>query len=309
MMKSSGDDIGSGAEHCHRADHLDCSRRPDRSEHRDRLDHTDDVGMALAVTHLDVSRGRSPVLRDVTLSVPRGAVLGLLGPSGCGKTTLMRTIVGVQRIDSGEIRVLGLSAGDSRLRGRIGYVTQQAAVYSDLSVHENVSYFASLQGAPAGASAEAIAAVGLEGLTGRAVSTLSGGQAGRVSLACAMVGDPELLVLDEPTVGLDPVTREELWGRFRALAAAGHTLIVSSHVMDEATRCDLLALMRDGRLLGLWTPEELLARTGTSTPDQAFLALVRDGVADPGGTPGPTTSDPRDAAVPAEPALPEEDDR
>ncbi|MDN6795502.1 MAG: ABC transporter ATP-binding protein [Propionibacterium sp.] len=303
MMKSSGDDIGS------------------------RADRTDGAGPALEVTHLDVSRGRTPVLHDLTLSVPRGAVLGLLGPSGCGKTTLMRTIVGVQRIDSDEVRVLGRPAGGTRLRGHIGYVTQQAAVYSDLSVRDNIAYFASLQGAPPGATPEAIAAVGLDGLNGRTVSSLSGGQAGRVSLAYAMVGDPEMLVLDEPTVGLDPVTREELWERFRALATAGHTLVVSSHVMDEATRCDLLALMRDGRLLGLWTPEELLARTGTDTPDQAFLALVRDGVADPGGTTGPaTTADPattgdrgdapgrgrhadsRDTADPVGPSLPEEDD-
>ncbi len=270
VMKSSGDDIGS------RADHPDGA---DRSGHSGHPDRSDGAAPALEVTHLDVSRGRTPVLRDLTLALPRGTLLGLLGPSGCGKTTLMRTIVGVQRIDSGEVRVLGLPAGDTRLRGRIGYVTQQVSVYSDLSVRDNVAYFASLQGAPAGSTGAAIDSVGLDGLSGRTVSTLSGGQAGRVSLACAMVGDPELLVLDEPTVGLDPVTREELWERFRDLATDGHTLIVSSHVMDEATRCDLLALMRDGRLLGLWTPEELLARTGTDTPDRAFLALVRGGAA------------------------------
>ncbi|MGO3797215.1 MAG: ABC transporter ATP-binding protein [Pauljensenia sp.] len=269
-MKSSGDDIGS------RADHPDGA---DRSGHSGHPDRSDGAAPALEVTHLDVSRGRTPVLRDLTLALPRGTVLGLLGPSGCGKTTLMRTIVGVQRIDSGEVRVLGLPAGDTRLRGRIGYVTQQVSVYSDLSVRDNVAYFSSLQGAPAGSTGAAIDSAGLDGLSGRTVSTLSGGQAGRVSLACAMVGDPELLVLDEPTVGLDPVTREELWERFRDLATDGHTLIVSSHVMDEATRCDLLALMRDGRLLGLWTPEELLARTGTDTPDRAFLALVHGGAA------------------------------
>lgn len=270
VMKSSGDDIGS------RADHPDGA---DRSGHSGHPDRSDGAGPALEVRHLDVSRGRTPVLHDLTLAVPRGTVLGLLGPSGCGKTTLMRTLVGVQRIASGEVRVLGLPAGDTRLRGHIGYVTQQVSVYSDLSVHDNVAYFASLQGAQLGSTAAAIEAVGLEGLSGRAVATLSGGQAGRVSLACAMVGDPELLVLDEPTVGLDPVTREEMWGRFRDLATRGHTLVVSSHVMDEATRCDLLALMREGRLLGLWTPGELLARTGTDTPDRAFLALVRDGAA------------------------------
>lgn len=278
------------------------------------MDVTPPGNAAVVLDHLDVSRGHTPVLHDLTLEVPRGAVLGLLGPSGCGKTTLMRTIVGVQRPASGRVTVLGLPAGDRRLRGHIGYVTQQVSAYTDLSVHDNVAYFGALQGAGADAVEEAIAAVDLGDLSRRPVATLSGGQAGRASLACALVGDPELLVLDEPTVGLDPVTREGLWERFRELAASGRTLVVSSHVMDEATRCDLLALMRGGRLLGVWTPGELLRRTGADTPDQAFLALVREGATGTDGTPdgrrdggaGHAGGAPGPAPAPDDTATPEE---
>lgn len=237
---------------------------------------------AVVVEHLDVSRGRTPILHDISLRIERGTIVGLLGPSGCGKTTLMRSIVGVQRLASGRIEVLGRAAGDHALRGRIGYVTQEVATYSDITVRDNVAYFGALQGARPGDTDVAIAAVGLTDLARRTVSTLSGGQAGRASLACALVGGPELLVLDEPTVGLDPLTREDLWGEFRRLAGAGHTLVVSSHVMDEATRCDTLALMRRGRLLGTWTPQGLLAETHTTSPDAAFLALVRRDAAGPG---------------------------
>ena len=230
---------------------------------------------AILVRDLHVSRGGARILHGIDLAVPAGTILGLLGPSGCGKTTLMRTVVGVQRIASGSVDVLGHPAGDRAMRGRIGYVTQENATYSDITVRDNVAYFAALQGAHAQDMDATIRAVGLEEQSRRSVATLSGGQAGRVSLACALVVSPPVLVLDEPTVGLDPLTREDLWAQFRGLAERGHTLVVSSHVMDEATRCDRLALMRDGRLLGTWTPESLLASTNTDSPDAAFLALVR----------------------------------
>lgn len=237
---------------------------------------------AVLVRGLHVSRGGTPILHGIDLDVAPGTILRLLGPSGCGKTTLMRTIVGVQQIEEGSIEVLGVPAGDRALRGRIGYVTQETATYSDISVHDNVVYFAALQGATPRDADEAIQSVGLAEHARRTVATLSGGQAGRVSLACALVGSPQVLVLDEPTVGLDPLTREELWTEFRSLADRGHTLIVSSHVMDEATRCDSLALMRRGRLLGTWTPASLLTETGTTSPDAAFLALVRRDATQPG---------------------------
>jgi ABC-2 type transport system ATP-binding protein len=232
---------------------------------------------AVTVTDLVVHRGARRVLHDVSCTVPPGQVTGLLGPSGSGKSTLMRAVVGVQQVHSGSVTVLGRPAGSPALRSRVGYVTQAPSVYADLTVRENVRHFAALYGQGAAAAEAAIADVGLSDAAGQLVEALSGGQRGRASLACALVGEPELLVLDEPTVGLDPVLRVELWSRFHALAAAGTTLIVSSHVMDEAGRCDRLLLLREGRLLSDSTPAELRARTGTQDLDEAFLALVRSG--------------------------------
>jgi ABC-2 type transport system ATP-binding protein len=230
---------------------------------------------AVTVTDLVVHRGARRVLHEVSCTVPPGRVTGLLGPSGSGKSTLMRAVVGVQRVRSGEVTVLGLPAGSAALRSRVGYVTQAPSVYLDLTVRENARYFAALYGRGAAAADAALADVGLSDAAGQLVQDLSGGQRGRASLACALVGEPELLVLDEPTVGLDPVLRVELWSRFHELAAAGTTLVVSSHVMDEAGRCDRLLLLREGRLLTDSTPEQLRARTGTDDLEEAFLSLVR----------------------------------
>src|SRR3954454_20714487 len=201
---------------------------------------------AVTVRNLVVDRGGRPVLKGVSFAVPVGQVTGLLGPSGSGKTTLMRAFVGVQKVRSGEVTILGDPAGSPGLRARVGYVTQSPSVYADLAVRENVRYFAALYGMGAREADAAIADVGLADAAAQQVDDLSGGQRGRASLACALVGSPEVLVLDEPTIGLDPVLRVELWGRFHALAATGTTLIVSSHVMDEAGRCDRLLLLRDG---------------------------------------------------------------
>ncbi len=229
---------------------------------------------AIAVRGLRVVRGGRLVLDGVSLEVPRGSITGLLGPSGCGKTTLMRAVVGVQRVAGGEVTVLGLPAGAPELRRRVAYVTQAPSVYGDLSVRENLRYFARVVGADPARVGDAIAAVGLETHADQPVGRMSGGQRTRASLAAALVGEPELLVLDEPTVGLDPVLRRELWGRLRGLAQAGATLLVSSHVMDEAERCDRLVLMRDGAVLAEETPASLLARTGASDVEEAFLRLV-----------------------------------
>ena len=230
---------------------------------------------AVSVTDLVVERGRNRVLKGLTFAVPPGQVTGLLGPSGSGKTTLMRAIVGVQLVRSGDVSVLGMAAGSPELRHRVGYVTQAPSVYADLSIRENVRYFAALYGMSAREAEAAIADVGLADAAEQQVADLSGGQRGRASLACALVGSPEVLVLDEPTVGLDPVLRVELWGRFHALADAGTTLIVSSHVMDEAGRCDRLLLLRDGELIADSTPAQLRADGRSQDLEEAFLNVVR----------------------------------
>jgi ABC-2 type transport system ATP-binding protein len=221
-----------------------------------------------------VVRGGRLVLDDVTLEVPRGTVAGLLGPSGCGKSTLMRSLVGVQVVAGGEVQVLGRPAGSPPLRHRVGYVTQAPSVYADLTVRENLRYFATVLGAPRSDVDRVVDEVGLGSHADTVVGRLSGGQEARVSLAAALLGEPELLVLDEPTVGLDPVLRRDLWQLFRDLADRGTTLVVSSHVMDEAAHCDRLLLLREGRLLADDTMDGLLTRTGTSDVEAAFLALV-----------------------------------
>ena len=230
--------------------------------------------MAIHARGLRVERGGVSVLHGIDLDVVRGRITGLLGPSGSGKTTLMRAIVGVQANVSGTLEVLGEPAGAAVLRSRIGYVTQAPSVYADLPVETNLRYFARIVGAPPSDVSRVIDEVGLGDVRRRPVRSLSGGQQARVSLAVALLGTPELLVLDEPTVGLDPVLRRELWNLFAALAAAGRTLLVSSHVMDEAERCDELVLVREGDVIAHDTPAALLARTGTTRIDDAFLWLV-----------------------------------
>jgi ABC-2 type transport system ATP-binding protein len=231
---------------------------------------------AIEVENLVVERGRRRVLHEISCSVAAGSVAGLLGPSGSGKTTLIRAIVGVQVVKSGTVTVLGEPAGAPALRRTVGYVTQAPSVYADLSVRENARYFASLYGLGAADADRAIADVGLAGAAGQLVGNLSGGQRSRASLGCAMIGAPRLLVLDEPTVGQDPVLRADLWAKFHALADAGTTLLVSSHVMDEAGRCDRLLLIREGRLIGDDSPAGIRAAAGTDDLEEAFLRLIRD---------------------------------
>jgi ABC-2 type transport system ATP-binding protein len=221
-----------------------------------------------------VTRGKREVVHGLDFDVAPGEIVGLLGPSGCGKSTLMRALVGVQLGVTGECSVLGSPAGTKWLRTRLGYMTQEASVYGDLTVFENLRYFAAVGGAHRERAEAVIADVDLGAERDRLVGSLSGGQRNRVSLAAALLGEPEVLVLDEPTVGLDPVLRRDLWDRFRALAAAGVTLLVSSHVMEEAGECDRILMMREGRLLADATLDALLAQTHTSDITGAFLALV-----------------------------------
>jgi ABC-2 type transport system ATP-binding protein len=230
----------------------------------------------VVVEHLRVIRGGSVVLPDISFQLETGSVTGLLGPSGCGKTTLIRAIVGVQIIAGGTVTVLGLPAGTKPLRHRVGYVTQAPSVYADLTVQQNLQYFGAIVGADAKRIDEVLHDVALVDSADRLVARLSGGQRARVSLATALLGKPELLVLDEPTVGLDPVLRHDLWQLFHQLAKAGATLLISSHVMDEAAQCNRLLLMRAGRLLADTTPDELRKHTGTQDLSEAFLRLVRE---------------------------------
>ncbi|MBX3067190.1 MAG: ABC transporter ATP-binding protein [Microbacteriaceae bacterium] len=234
------------------------------------------VNSVISAKDLRVIRGKHEILHGLNFDVTEGSVVGLLGPSGSGKSTLMRSIVGVQRHVHGEINVLGEPAGSKSLRLKLGYVSQSPSVYEDLTVIQNLKYFASIMRVPRNDATRVLKVTGLESQARQLVSTLSGGQLNRTSLAIALLGKPALLVLDEPTVGLDPVLRADLWTLFRQLAAEGTTLLVSSHVMDEASRCDRLLLLRNGLILADETPAGLLKRTGATDPDDAFLRLIRN---------------------------------
>jgi ABC-2 type transport system ATP-binding protein len=229
---------------------------------------------AIDIRDLRVRRGGKLILDDLSFRVPTGSVTGLLGPSGSGKSTLIRAIVGVQIIESGSVTVLGHDAGTAALRSRIGYVTQAPSVYSDLTVRENLRYFSKVLGVAASRVDDVLATVDLESRADQLTASLSGGQRMRVSLATSLLNEPDLLVLDEPTVGLDPVLRRDLWETFIELARRGTTLLVSSHVMDEAARCDELLLLRDGGLLAAMTPDALRHRTGQQDLEAAFLHLA-----------------------------------
>ncbi|WP_285726506.1 ABC transporter ATP-binding protein [Psychromicrobium xiongbiense] len=253
---------------------------------------------AVLVSELSIRHGKAEILKQLDFSLSYGSITGLLGPSGSGKTTLLRAVVGVQRISSGQISVLGHPAGAPELRHTLGYVTQAPSIYRDLSVLENVRYFTRLYGRSRAAALEAIADVGLSALAQRKASDLSGGEFNRVSLACALAADPQLLVLDEPTVGLDPVLRADLWQRFAAMAAAGRTLLVSSHVMEEASHCDALLLLREGRLLAQLTPAQLRRRGTSEDLELAFLQLILAAGSDRADSGGTASARAAHAAVP-----------
>lgn len=229
---------------------------------------------AIVMDSLTVVRGSTTVLADLNLTLRSGVITGLLGPSGCGKTTLMRAIVGAQVIKSGTVTVLGRPAGEKSLRGRVGYATQAASIYTDITVLENLRYFAKLYKVKRATVDTVLEQVDLTSRRNNLARDLSGGQRGRLSLACALIGDPDVLVLDEPTVGLDPVLRLQIWEIFGKLKDSGKTIVVSSHVMDEAERCEELVLMRGGRVLAHDQPKELLRQTERETLENAFLSLI-----------------------------------
>ena len=231
---------------------------------------------AIVIDDLKVTRGSRRVLKGVSISLEKGSITGLLGPSGSGKSTLIRSIAGVQKVESGTVTVLGRPAGSFAARASLGYMTQASAAYKDLTVRENVAHWARIARAPASAADKMISQLRLTDRAHTLAADISGGQASRLSLACTMVGDPPVLLLDEPTVGLDPVLREEIWDLIRKRAAAGTTVLVSSHVMDEAQRCDSLVFIREGSILATGTADDILEETATSSMDAAFLALAKE---------------------------------
>lgn len=230
---------------------------------------------AIKATGVVVKKGKATILDTLSFEIGKGTITGLIGPSGSGKTTLMRAIVGVQKY-KGTLTVLGRRAGDTQLRPKIGYVTQSPSIYPDLTVKQNIAYFAAIAGVDKAGVYAVVKTVHLVPQANQLASSLSGGQKARVSLAIALLGNPELLVLDEPTVGLDPILRNSLWTLFINLAAQGRTLLVSSHVMDEAERCDQLLLLRDGKLLWHNDKQTLLKQTGTKEVGEAFVAIIEE---------------------------------
>lgn len=229
---------------------------------------------AIEISALTVVRGRVRAVDDVSITLPEGGIVGLLGPSGSGKTTLMRAIVGTQELTSGTVTVAGAPAGSAPNRGRVGYMAQAAALYADLTVLENLHYFAALLGVDGTRVTRVVEQVDLGQRASAFVRTLSGGETNRASLAVALLAEPAILVLDEPTVGLDPVLRQALWQLFRTLADGGTTVLVSSHVMEEAARCDDLILMREGRILFHGTRAQLHAEADEPDIEQAFIHLA-----------------------------------
>ena len=229
---------------------------------------------SVRITNLRVVRDGKVILPDLNMSIERGIIAGVLGPSGSGKTTIFRSIVGVQETQAGTITVLDRPAGAKDLRTKIGYFTQNASIYSDLTCLENLHYFARLLGDSEISVEEIIDLVDLRKSRKQIASSLSGGERARLALATALLGKPELLILDEPTVGLDPVLRRDLWDLFHRLSDLGKTLIISSHVMDEADRCDILFLLRDGKVLASGTPLGLKEESGKTEMEDVFISLV-----------------------------------
>lgn len=234
------------------------------------------MSLAISITDLTVIRAGNKILNKFSLEVQLGKILGLLGPSGCGKTTIMRSVAGLQRLSGGSISVLGIPAGDKGLRSRVSYSTQDASIYRDLTCSENIDYFRVMQGHSSHSTNEILELVDLVKNRKQLAATLSGGERARLALATALVGKPEILILDEPTVGLDPLLRRDLWKLFHRFTSEGKTLIVSSHMMEEADHCDELVLLRSGMILAKGSPAQLRKKSGQEDMGSVFISLVEE---------------------------------
>lgn len=237
------------------------------------------MGLAPAVQAIDLRKsfGDIHAVDGVSFELAAGRIYGMLGPNGSGKTTLIRMLTGLGRPTAGEARVLGVQMPSRPNLARIGYMTQSDGIYPELTAIENTRFFAAMYGVRDSAAPEAaLAVVELSERAGTLASQLSGGMRRRLSLACALVHQPPVLFLDEPTVGVDPALRVQFWAHFHELAAAGTTIVVSSHVMDEADRCDELLFMRGGRVIAQGSGDELRTRAGTTDLEQAFLQFSAD---------------------------------
>ncbi|MCM3626371.1 ABC transporter ATP-binding protein [Paenibacillus glycanilyticus] len=235
------------------------------------------VGPAIAVSHIVRRFGERTVLSDISLTVPRGELFGLLGPSGSGKTTLIKLITGIDRADGGKVELFGQPMPQLKMLQAFGYMAQADALYQELTGKENMAFYGSLYGLTGKALASRIqscaALVNLNDHLDKSVNAYSGGMKRRLSLAIALLHEPQLLVLDEPTVGIDPVLRKAIWNELRDLTQTGVTIIVTTHVMDEAEKCDRLGLIRDGKLIAVDTPRAIIEQAGVHTIEEAFIAL------------------------------------
>ncbi|QGQ96993.1 ABC transporter ATP-binding protein [Paenibacillus psychroresistens] len=227
------------------------------------------------VDHVYKKFGNQVVLQDITLEVPKSQIFGLLGPSGSGKTTLVKLISGIDVATSGDIRLLDVSMPKLEMMNQIGYMSQSDALYMELSAQENLEFFAALFGLNAAARKiriqEVMELVDLQAFLKKSVASYSGGMKRRLSLAIALLHKPKVLILDEPTVGIDPVLRKSIWDEFTRLSQQGTTIIVTTHVMDEADKCHRLGMIREGKLIAVGSPAELKQQTGTNTIEEAFL--------------------------------------
>ena len=234
---------------------------------------------AIRIDHLYKKYGKKEALRDVSLTVPEGQIFGLIGPSGCGKTTLVKIACGILRADGGSVELFGQKMPSKSAVSHLGYMAQAAALYPTLSGRENLAFFGSMYGMKGAALREGIervaALVDLTEDLGKRVDQYSGGMQQRLSLATALIHRPDLLILDEPTVGIDPVLRQDIWNELRSLAEEGTTILITTHVMDEAEKSDTLAMMRDGEVLAIGSAPDLIERAGTASFEEAFIAFGR----------------------------------